>query len=932
MNDAADEVSRNGDKVVKEAADGVVKGGDEPIGAAVQNPSLIEDEEAPPTSPSTAAVPAAKSAAPSTSFPSTSAVPVAKSAASSTLVPSTSAVPAEKSAAPSTLVQSTSAVPVAKSAALPPSTPSTAAVPAAKSAAPSTSVPSTLAVPAEKSAAPSTSVPSTSAVPVAKSAAPKQKQAESAAKRPRDSTSTEDAAANERVCKQKTVESATKRAEAEAADERRRLQLLGRRAREGCGVNDTFTKILGISDGAVKEEFDRPEIFKILEERFPPGADEKIRAHLQGLLEVPKPVFNSKKEDNMLKDHVAVSYDRGLDKASVSWIASNPLSLQHVSDSLRCILSKDKWNTVLFREDTQARILLQRTEAPPFIGCRAFLKQHVENKEQLLGEVMEAGNLSESEAEDFIRNNLFGDSTIDATTAPALLGRISEEFDRLAHTFANHNDHEWALRLCTENPLLKASISSLDKRVVALVVESKQRQCVEVLYKQLEKERLVRHQGHHCFVLLADSRGIMIRKTGSIQRGLREGFLAQAQEAIHVQRACRVELYVEDSTKAVVRLKDGNCSVEAGPSSIIRVENEAHAQDVIREHFNGRLLWRAVDSTSDKREHFLFKNGIFITGKDIVKRAVMDEIVCLRLQTSKGGVSVGYPPNPTRSEVVALAVMKHSSIEKKDFHKHLKDSSRGHLAFDNGVYSFADGKLLPFSPSYGFTMKIGLPYPHEIDPTVLAELKSKVLMPIFGEEETLRYVLYIYAVALAGDVGHKKFVLCLGHKNGGKSVMGQLLLDSFGSFFVHTFDPNILTFARCAPCLCAVPSYAPFSFLQCTIDWLQFCLAKELYGLTPAWCVCRKRASANDARNEKGLKFMRDNQRSRLLFSNDVNYTKDVKADGILINRLTSGGDQLEVRVLRLHLGKNSFPLSHAMPYTIALAPLFQPKPLYDLP
>jgi hypothetical protein len=116
--------------------------------------------------------------------------------------------------------------------------------------------------------------------------------------------------------------------------------------------------------------------------------------------------------------------------------------------------------------------------------------------------------------------------------------------------------------------------------------------------------------------------------------------------------------------------------------------------------------------------------------------------------------------------------------------------------------------------------------------------------------------------------------------------------------------------------VCAVPSHTPLIFV---VHHASPSFTKELYGLTTTWCVCRKRASSNDTHKEKNRKWINSVGQARILMSNDIDYKKGVKVDGILANILTSGGDQLQVHVRRLHLG-NSFPLSHSMSYTIALS------------
>ena len=119
--------------------------------------------------------------------------------------------------------------------------------------------------------------------------------------------------------------------------------------------------------------------------------------------------------------------------------------------------------------------------------------------------------------------------------------------------------------------------------------------------------------------------------------------------------------------------------------------------------------------------------------------------------------------------------------EDPHFINNMWEKSLGKICFDNGVYDFKMGKLIPYG-SHNTLVKVNrdlLPS----DPVLRRDIYERVINPIFGDDTTKRDAfLYNMAMAMAGDITFKKWIHCQGERNCGKGVIGDLMNFAFGDY------------------------------------------------------------------------------------------------------------------------------------------------------
>jgi hypothetical protein len=132
-------------------------------------------------------------------------------------------------------------------------------------------------------------------------------------------------------------------------------------------------------------------------------------------------------------------------------------------------------------------------------------------------------------------------------------------------------------------------------------------------------------------------------------------------------------------------------------------------------------------------------------------------------------------------------------------------------------------------------------------------LWGKILIPIFGSEDTATNYLQHVARAIAGHYEDKQFTCCIGLRNSGKGVITDLLRFAFDRY-ANTTNADVF--------------------------------------------LCERIRTGDDARK---YSFLSDNIYTRLLLTNEIEERHDNNAEkinGSMIKRLTSGGDPITTRKL----------------------------------
>lgn len=181
-----------------------------------------------------------------------------------------------------------------------------------------------------------------------------------------------------------------------------------------------------------------------------------------------------------------------------------------------------------------------------------------------------------------------------------------------------------------------------------------------------------------------------------------------------------------------------------------------------------------------------------------------------------------------------------------------QSTTKGYLAFNNGIYDFKNKSLLPFHHKFYFTFKLKIDYNPNFDMKHSEKIYRKVICPGMFNKETGDYFIHVLARSLAGE-RDKNFFCVTGRQNSGKGVITELIKES---------------------CSCYQDEFS----------------TKNLIG--------KKFGGSGDDAKDKGWIFNIRNRRVAIgnEFDNDGNNQQ--KVNGNLVKTIASGGDAIKARPL----------------------------------
>jgi len=466
------------------------------------------------------------------------------------------------------------------------------------------------------------------------------------------------------------------------------------------------------------------------------------------------------------------------------------------------------------------------------IDC-PFLDKYINNRDEMLQEMVDAGVQSRSEAKKSILKVLNGGCVPNVDTP--WWKDLCTEFRTLACQVATHPDHKAFLDNCRTE---KGSYN-LHARTMSAVLCSVENKCLEQLYSFLKDHDCV--PGGKCSLIFD---GLMIPDTPSIREKVTsDRFLNDASKRIHQVTGYNVAITIKEFDEPF-ELPDDYEDTLTDIFVIDQGEDRKAADEFVRRNKHrlikckGRTFWE--DGT-----------GIFTDDLKRIKQGVLSAVSRMGIFVRGNDKLLPYSENVRRAEDCTKLIMADPSLEQPDFVDKLFSSSLHHLAFDDGIYSFETGELLPYPvPGVYFMYKINRPFPTLVDPKKKQEIIDKVLQPAFPDKDQLQYFLYRLARGLAGDICDKKWHVCIGERNSSKGVLCDLLLGCFGDFVQTINSENFLIKSN---------------------------------GFNGDAAKAQSWASS--------LEF------KRIAISNEIQLQGGrARVDGNLIKRIASGGDQIEVR------------------------------------
>lgn len=219
------------------------------------------------------------------------------------------------------------------------------------------------------------------------------------------------------------------------------------------------------------------------------------------------------------------------------------------------------------------------------------------------------------------------------------------------------------------------------------------------------------------------------------------------------------------------------------------------------------------------------------------------------IDNGKTELKVSKIHNNIKNIVEALV---NNSETNNSFISDVWDYTQYKMFFNNGYFDFKLNKFIEGQFNKTF-IKINKDYVKSNNAELRQQINDKIFYPIFtvGKDperlELLEYFKYIIGQYLAGNITLKRWSLFQGMRNSGKGIIGDLLKNCFEKYIMTTNSSN-------------------FNY----------------------------KSSNNDA--QKALSWLIDYEFVRIALTSEISISDDIKIDGNMIKKFTSGGDCISAR------------------------------------
>ena len=188
-------------------------------------------------------------------------------------------------------------------------------------------------------------------------------------------------------------------------------------------------------------------------------------------------------------------------------------------------------------------------------------------------------------------------------------------------------------------------------------------------------------------------------------------------------------------------------------------------------------------------------DDVWKTGSSIVKDKILNDIQSVNIYIDKLD-GVCYSNNTCYIEACLKLVLACGFRKDDEFLMEIGEASKYYIAYLNGIYSFRDRKLFPYSslPNVPFLFKINRNYVRGTDDDIKQLLE--ILDKIFPMVEEREYFGKITARAIAGCVQDKFWIAGTGERNSGKGVLTDCFANSFGEFFGSFDSKHIMSHSK----------------------------------------------------------------------------------------------------------------------------------------
>lgn len=544
-------------------------------------------------------------------------------------------------------------------------------------------------------------------------------------------------------------------------------------------------------------------------------------------------------------DHIEVNYHFSKNLSDKGRLyAEKSLSLQNFKKEIRHALAKDIYYDIDM-VNCHPTLIAQYCNDHK-IECPE-LQNYVANREKILEKVQKAHSINRGQAKKLILRLCY-------------LGNYVIEQEDPETKEINEVTPEKKLRsLCNFSNELKEiaeKVCDIEREITKVVEKDKTKTnkksaVLSIMAQGLEHECLMAmcdfFKNMKCKIGVLCFDGLMIEKNDKLDTPEKmEKILVKCQDFIFNKTTYTVKLEEKPmDIELTIKLPEISDYVESDlgcQQNLFKLENPKYFQ-----FCEGQLYV------------FNDKTGMYETEIETLFQYLIKHQGQLKIIKQIGEAEVVDSYGRTKSLMNNVIPFVKTASKDDDWLKRTENTSLGYLLFKNGIYNMKTSKFIKnFNPDIVFHAKIPWNFP-EYDKKLVKNAYDISFGKLFEDPKPMIAAL---ARALAGDIKIKKFYLCPGRPNAGKSKLVKMLQDAFGKY-VGNFNAESLAYTS-------------------AID------TKD-EGQKMRWALL--------------VRF------SRILLSNEVNMKKNL--DGSAIKKHGSGGDRL---IGRNHGGKETSFTPH---YTI---------------
>jgi hypothetical protein len=539
--------------------------------------------------------------------------------------------------------------------------------------------------------------------------------------------------------------------------------------------------------------------------------------------------LNAYKKDNIniIKYKKSDNYDNKIGR----FFCNNGIGIQSLPRMIRHTICKGLYIDLDFKN---CHPVILKTLCEYYeIEC-PYLKQYVENRDDILNDICSSLNINKDEAKYIYLCALNGNKThYDIKNWYSIL----YEFQKIHNEISNKPEFK---DFFDEVKILHKE--NVEAKMVNRILCYIENECLKVLFKILDS--------HKCFDYYKGDKiykvcplifdGLQALDNKENRELLTDDFLKSISKTIHKETSIYLEIVIKEFNECIT-LPDN--------FEELNKNNNVISDDVEARNFVIKIYGDKYIICNNIR---YVKNGnIWTSQKEEIDRIITNDIISCNLELNINDKIFRYSGFSSHiNKCKSLILLTGFKVDNNFINDNL-NKSLYYLPFKDCIYSFKDKKTYNYDDiDICFTQFIDRDFPHQFIQEDYDELLTRVINPIYPEEEERIFNAHIKARAIAGCFTDKKWYVFQGARNSGKGVETSLLRNAF-KCYVSMFDAK--------------------------------CLINNKFG---------------NALSETALSWVIDKKECRIIISNEINGDDKTELNGAFIKTLASGGDEMEARKL----------------------------------